>query len=78
MEEYGWVPKWLVGNGGMLRVMNFMDDKGKIMEENGLEDVFVELNMYGPNVVQVILKWQSYDRETRAHRCLIKSVNRLK
>ena len=52
----------------MYRVMNFMGNKGKIMEENGLEDVFVELNVYDPNVVQVILKRKSNNRKIRVER----------
>lgn len=47
--------------GGMHRAMNLMGDIGKIMEESGFDDLVVESNLYGPSVVQVIMKGNAYN-----------------
>ena len=64
--------------GGMHRAMNFMGDIGKVMEESGFEDIIVEGDLYGPSVVQVIMKGKAYNRGVRTHKIMNETMQRLK
>ena len=63
---------------GMHRALNFMGDIGKVMEESGFEDIIVEGELYGPSVVQMIIKGKSYNRGVRTHKIMNEAMQRLK
>ena len=62
----------------MQRPMNLMGDIGKVMEESRFEDTKVEGELYGPSVVQVIMKDKSYNRSVRTHKIMNEAMQRLK
>lgn len=64
--------------GGMHRTMNYMGDIGRVMEENGFDDIVVEAKIYGPSVVNAILKDKAYNCGVCLHKLMNEAMNRLK
>ena len=48
------------------------------MEESRFNDIIVEGGLYGPSVVQVIMKGKSYNRGVRTHKIMNEAMQRLK
>jgi len=48
------------------------------LEESGFEDILVKANVYGPSVVNTILKGRSYNKSVRTHTLMNEAMNRLK
>ena len=64
--------------GGFHRATNFMGDIGTIMENSGLEDLFVGSGIHGSAMVAKILGGKAYNRGIRAHKLAFEALSRLK
>ena len=64
--------------GGFHRATNFMGDTGTIMENSGLEDLFVESGIHGSAMVAKIFGGKAYNRGIRAHKLAFEALSRLK
>ena len=64
--------------GGFHRSTNFMGDIGTIMENSGLEDLFVESGIHGSAMVAKIFGGKAYNRGIRAHKLAFEALSRLK
>ena len=63
--------------GGFHRATNFMGDIGTIMENSGLEDLFVESGIHGPAIVTKIFRGKAYNRGIRAHKLAFEALSHL-
>ena len=64
--------------GGFHRATNFMGDIETIMENSGLEDLFVESGYHGSAMVAKIFGGKAYNRGIRVHRLAFEALSRLK
>ena len=64
--------------GGFHCATNFMGNTGTIMENSGLEDLFVESGIHGSAIVAKIFRGKAYNRGIRAHKYVFEALSRLK
>ena len=64
--------------GGFHRATNFMGDIGTIMENSGLEDLFLESGIHGSAIVAKIFRGKAYNRGIHAHKLAFEALSRLK
>ena len=55
-----------------------MADIGTIMENSGLEDLFVESGIHGSAIVTKIFRGKAYNRGIRAHKLAFEALSHLK
>ena len=64
--------------GGFHRATNFMGDIGTIMENSGLDDVFVESGIHGLAIVAKIFRGKAYNNGIRAYKLAFEALSHLK
>ena len=63
--------------GGFHRAKNFIGVIGKRMAESGIEDLWIESDLYGSNVAAKIITGTHYNRAMRAHKLTLEALERL-
>ena len=66
-----------VGGGGFDIALNFLGVIGHLYEGSGIEDLFIEADLYGSSTVCRFLKVKMYNRGVRAHKLLLEALMRL-
>ena len=64
--------------GGFHIALNYLALIGKMFQESGLEDVFIESGLYGSSSTMALLRGKSYNRGIRGHKLIMEALLRLK
>ena len=64
--------------GGFHIALNYLALIGKMFQESGLEDVFIESGLYGSSSTMALLQGKSYNRGIRGHKLIMEALLRLK
>lgn len=64
----------VVRMGGFHVALNFLSVIEKNFQENGLEDLLIESDIYGSNFSLALLKGKSYNRDVRAHKLVMEAL----
>jgi len=64
--------------GGLHVCFNFIHAIGQHMENSGLEDVWLEAGVFGPNTVNTVMEGKAYYRAVRGHLLTYEALWRLK
>ena len=64
--------------GGFHIALNFLALIGKMFQESGLEDVFIEPGLYGSSSTMALLQGTSYHKGIRGHKLIMEVLLRLK
>lgn len=68
----------IIRMGAMHIEMNFMSCIGKIYGDSGLEDIWIEADIYGPNTVNHIMNGKAYYKCSRGHKLMYEAKMRVK
>ena len=60
--------------GGMHILLTFQEVNGKMFAESGLEDLLVEINVYGSNTVSRVMQGKAYNRGVRAYKLVLEAL----
>ena len=63
--------------GGFHIALNYLALIGKVFQESGLEDVFIESGLYGSSSTMALLQGKSYNRRIRGHKLVMEALLRL-
>lgn len=64
--------------GGFHIALTYLALIGKMFQESGLKDVFIESGLYGSNSTMALLQGKSYNRGIRGHKLIMEALLRLK
>ena len=68
----------VISLGGFHIALNYLALIGKMFQESGLEDVFIESGLYGSSSTMALLQGKSYNRGIRGHKLIMEARLRLK
>lgn len=63
--------------GGFHIAVNYLALIGKMFQESGLEDVFIESGFYGSSSTMALLQGKSYNCGVRGHKLMMEALLRL-
>ena len=66
----------VIGLGGFHIALNHLTI-GKMFQESGLEDVFIEFGLYGSSLSMALLQGKSYNRGVKGHKLMTETLLRL-
>ena len=66
-----------LGRGGHI-ALNYLASIGKMLQESGLEDVFIESGLYGSSSAMALLQGKSYNKGIKGHKLIMEVLLRLK
>ena len=64
--------------GGVHIALNYLASIGKMFQESGLEDVFIESGLYGSSSAMALLQGKSYNKGIKGHKLIMEVLLRLK
>ena len=64
--------------GGFHIALNYLALIGKMFQESGLEDVFIESGLYGSSSTMALLQGKSYNKGIRGHKLIMEVLLRLR
>ncbi len=73
-NEYSDIISWL---GGFHTALAFIATIGKVYDGSGLQDLWIESNVYAGNTTVSLIKGKSYNRCVRAHKLTMEAMERL-
>ena len=65
----------LRGGGGHI-ALNYLASIGKMLQESGLEDVFIESGLYGSSSAMALLQGKSYNKGIKGHKLIMEVLLR--